>query len=50
MIRRVVFFLALMSTASAASAQQIVCGLYKVNATFLSISKDAGGDIAVGLL
>jgi len=43
MIGRMVFCLALVCGAGAASAQD--CTLYKVNTSMLNVSKDAGGDI-----
>ena len=45
MIDRIVFGLALMLSAGAASAQDANCTLYKVDTSMLNISKDPGGGI-----
>ena len=45
MIGRMVFCLALVCGAGAASAQESNCTLYKVNTSMLNVSKDAGGQI-----
>ena len=45
MIGRMVFCLALVCGAGAASAQEPACTLYKVNTSMLNVSKDAGGQI-----
>ena len=50
MIGRLLVCLALACGVAAASAQEPACKLFKVNASLISISKDAGSDIPIGSL
>ena len=51
MIGRIALCLALVAgAATAASAQESACRLYRVHTTLLSISKDAGSDVPIGSL